>query len=496
MKYISTRNKKLTVSGSDAVLSALAEGGGLFVPSEIPQLSLDDIRAMEEFDYPERAATVMSLFFDELSYRELLDITTRAYSTFDGDAAPVLVLDEGLAVLELWHGKTHAFKDMALSVLPLLMTALKAKEGQKETCLIPVATSGDTGKAALEGFADVPGTAVIVFYPSGGVSNMQKKQMCTTEGGNVSVVGVEGNFDDAQTAVKEAMNSQSLATELAGYGCKMTGANSINWGRLAPQIAYYFSAYIDMAAGGKLEWGEKLNFCVPTGNFGNILAGWYAKQMGLPVGKLICASNDNNVLTDFINTGTYSTDREFKKTISPSMDILVSSNLERLLFELAGRDDKKINGYMTDLKTKKEYTVSAAELTALKETFVGLWADEDEDIETIDFLFDEYGYICDTHTSVAFAALMDYAEESGDKTPCVVVSTASPYKFVGTVLEAIGEKVPADDLKALRALEEATALPLPESLSSIIKKPDRFNSSIKTGEVQSAIKSFAQSLVK
>lgn len=476
------------------MLSALAEGGGLFVPSEIPHMTMDGIRAMEGMDYPERAAKVMSLFFDELSYSELLDITNAAYSTFDGDAAPVIVIDEGLAVLELWHGKTHAFKDMALSVLPRLMTALKAKTGQKDVCLIPVATSGDTGKAALEGFSDVDGTAVIVFYPAGGVSNMQKKQMCTTEGGNVFVVGIEGNFDDAQTAVKSAMCSSALAGKLKDIGYKMTGANSLNWGRLAPQIAYYFSAYVDMAAGGQIAWGDKLNFSVPTGNFGNILAGYYAKRMGLPIGRLICASNDNNVLTDFINSGTYSVKREFKKTVSPSMDILVSSNLERLLFELAGRDDKKINGYMSDLKTKKEYTVSGGELKALQEDFTGLWADEAEDIETIDFLFDEYGYICDTHTGVAFAALFDYVEETGDGTPCVVVSTASPFKFVNTVLEAIGEDVPADDLKALRALEEVTALPLPDSLADIIKKPDRFKSVIKADGIEDAIYSFAKSM--
>lgn len=496
MKYISTRNKDLIVSGSTAVLSALAEGGGLFVPSVIPSVTMDEIKAMEDMDYAERAALVMSLYFDELSYDAFLDITNRAYSTFDGDAAPVLVLDEGMAVLELWHGKTHAFKDMALSVLPRLLTALKNKTGQQETCLIPVATSGDTGKAALEGFADVPGTAVIVFYPSGGVSSMQQKQMCTTEGGNVCVVGVDGNFDDAQTAVKEAMISKPLTEKLGKLGFKMTGANSINWGRLAPQIAYYFSAYVDMASGGKITWGDKLNFCVPTGNFGNILAGYYAKRMGLPVGKLICASNDNNVLTDFINTGTYSVKRDFKKTISPSMDILVSSNLERLLFELAGRNDKAVAGYMSDLKTKKEYSIPKSELDELQKTFVGLWADEDEDIETISFMFDEYGYICDTHTGVAFAALMDYTDDTNDKTPCVVVSTASPYKFVQTVLGAIGEKVPGDDLAALLALEDATALPLPESLPEITKKGNRFTENIRADGVNDAVLGFAESMVK
>ena len=491
MKYISTRNSKNEVSGHEAVLSGLAADGGLFVPAEIPRLSLSQIRSMEELDYPERAAIIMRLYFDELSETEIADITSRAYSTFDGDAAPVLMLDEGLAALELWHGKTHAFKDMALSVLPLLMTALKEKAGQKETCIIPVATSGDTGKAALEGFSDVDGTAVIVFYPDGGVSPLQQKQMCTTEGGNVSVVGVKGNFDDAQTAVKEAMNSPELAKKLTALGCKMTGANSINWGRLAPQIAYYFSAYVDMASGGKIGWGDELNFCVPTGNFGNILAGYYAKRMGLPVGKLICASNDNNVLTEFIDTGKYTTKREFKKTISPSMDILVSSNLERLLFELCGRDSEKIKSYMSGLKSKKEYKISESETDALRETFIGRWVSEDEDVEMIDYLFDEYGYICDTHTGVAFAAYFNYAENTGDKTPCVIVSTASPFKFVKTVLGAIGEKVPEDDYKALRALEDITALPLPESLSEITKKQSRFSGCITAAEVADAVEKFA-----
>lgn len=320
--------------------------------------------------------------------------------------------------------------------------------------------------------------------------------MCTTVGSNVSVVGVRGNFDDAQTAVKAAFGSAELARKMTALGCKMTGANSINWGRLAPQIAYYFSAYADMASGGRIQWGDKLDFCVPTGNFGNILAAYYAKRMGLPVGKLICASNDNNVLTDFIRTGTYSTHRQFKKTISPSMDILVSSNLERLLFELCGRRDDIIKGYMTSLATDKQYTISDDEKKELDDTFVGYWASEDRDREAIEELFDEDGYICDTHTGVAFAALADYRDETKTATPCVVVSTASPFKFVKTVLDAIGEDVPEGDVAALRALENATALPLPESLVRAATAEERFKEVIAPEAVSAAVESFAQKMSK
>lgn len=493
MKYISTRNKNIIVDGSEAVLSALASDGGLYVPSEIPNISLDEIKQMAELDYAERSAKVMSYYFTELSYEQLLEITTGAYETFDGDPAPLVMLNRKLALLELWHGKTHAFKDMALSVLPRLMTKLKSEIGQSEVCFLPVATSGDTGKAALEGFANVPGTAVIVFYPDSGVSSVQKKQMCTTKADNVNVVGIKGNFDDAQTAVKNAMNNADVISALADCGCKVTGANSINWGRLAPQIAYYFSSYVDMCDGEIIEWGDKIDFCVPTGNFGNILAGYYAKQMGLPIRKLICASNDNNVLTDFINNGVYSIkDREFKKTISPSMDILISSNLERLLFELAGRDDMLIKEYMASLRSDKEYSIGAMELNRLQETFVGIWASEEEDKEIIEYMFDEYGYICDTHTGVALSAYHRYEAENNP--PCVVVSTASPYKFTSDVLVSLGEQVPNSDLKAIAKLEEITALPAPESLTSIMNEESIFTDVCEVSEVFDVIQAFAKNV--
>lgn len=494
MKYISTRNDKLTVSGSTAVLTGLAPDGGLYVPQSFPSVSIEEIEAMTELGYEERSAKIMSLFFDELSYNELLDITRRAYSAFDGDPAPLVKLDGGLYVLELWHGKTHAFKDMALSVLPLLMTALKAKAGQKETCLIPVATSGDTGKAALEGFSGVEGTGVIVFYPDGGVSHTQRRQMVTTLGDNVSVVAVKGNFDDAQTAVKRAFGDEALRSKLASLGCKMTGANSINLGRLAPQVAYYFSAYADLLGAGQINAGEKVDFCVPTGNFGNILAGYYAMRMGLPVGTLVCASNDNNVLTDFLDSGVYSLDREFIKTTSPSMDILVSSNLERLLFEFAGRDSSVVSGWMKELKEKGSYDIGKERLENIRKIFYGGYARQSDYAETLAEVYDEYGYLADPHTAVAFDVCGQYTDGCTEDRPVVVVSTASPVKFASTVLASLGESVPDDDVSALRKMEELTAFPVPESVYALFGMKERFGKVIDIADVDATVEEFARSL--
>ncbi len=494
MKYISTRNPAAAVSGSAAVLSGLAPDGGLYVPESFPSVSMSEIEAMTGLDYPERSARIMSLFFDELTYDELLSITRRAYSTFDGDPAPLVKLDAGLYVLELWHGRTHAFKDMALSVLPLLMTALKAKAGQRETCLIPVATSGDTGKAALEGFSGVDGTGVVVFYPDGGVSHTQRKQMVTTLGDNVSVIAVRGNFDDAQTAVKRAFGDAKLTDDLKALGCKMTGANSINLGRLAPQVAYYFSAYADLLAGGQIKAGDKVDFCVPTGNFGNILAGYYAYRMGLPVGMLICASNDNNVLSDFLATGVYSLDREFIKTTSPSMDILVSSNLERLLFEFAGRDGELISEWMKQLRENGSYDVGEERLGEIRKKFWGGYALQSDYAETLAEIYDEYGYLCDPHTAVAFDVCAGYADGCAENAPTVVLSTASPVKFAPAVLAALGESVPDDDVKALRKMEELTAFPVPESVYALFGMKERFHDVIDPSEVSAAVEDFAKKL--
>lgn len=466
MDFISTRNARRVVSGAEAVVKGLSDEGGLFVPAFFPSVSQNEFDDMLDMSYPERAAFIIGKYLPELADR-LKDFTRKAYSRFDGDPAPLVKLDDGLFVLELWHGPTHAFKDIALTLLPYLLTGSKIKLGEKERTLILVATSGDTGKAALEGFRDVEGTDIIVFYPCDGVSKLQKLQMMTQAGNNVYVAGIRGNFDDAQTAVKRIFTDKNIAERLEKAGYRLSSANSINFGRLVPQIAYYFSSYLDMVNAGEIKAGDKVNFCVPSGNFGNILAGYYAKRMGLPVGKLICASNKNNVLTDFINGGTYSADREFYKTASPSMDILVSSNLERLVFELSGRDDKLTAARMDSLKKEGAYSVSDKELKALKEEFYADWSDEKEVAETLADYFDEFGYIADTHTSVALSVYDKFVRDTGDANKTVVVSTASPYKFVSDVLKALDETPAPDELKAMKQLEELTALPLPDSLAEL-----------------------------
>lgn len=482
MYYISTRNKGARVTGPQAVVAGLAPDGGLYVPETFPEVGEADMRAMADMSYPERAAFIVGLYLPELK-DVLLPSAEKAYGRFEDDPAPVVQVDEDTYFLELWHGPTHAFKDMALTLLPYLLTESKRYLGDKEGTLILVATSGDTGKAALEGFRDVPGTEVTVFYPSDGVSAMQKLQMMTQTGGNVRVAAIRGNFDDAQTAVKNAFASPELSAALKKRGLAFSSANSINWGRLVPQIAYYFSAYLDIVNAGKMKMGDKLNFAVPTGNFGNILAAYYASRMGLPVGRLICASNRNNVLTDFFRGGEYDSRREFYKTMSPSMDILVSSNLERLLFEISGRDDALTAQRMRALKETGTYTVTARERAALSELFWAGYADEETSAEALGNLFEEYGYIADPHTSVAAAVFDGYVSETGDDTPTVIVSTASPYKFARDVLKCLGETVPDDDFKALKKLEDVTALPVPDSLSSLQTAPRRFTAVIDKTEI-------------
>ncbi len=470
MQYISTRNKKNKVSGTEAVVKGLSDEGGLFVPEEFPRLALEEIENLCELDYPSRSAEIIGKFMPEL--KEKLDsFTEKAYSRFDGDAAPLVKIDDNLYILELWHGPTHAFKDIALTLLPYLMTGSKEQLGHKEKTLILVATSGDTGKAALEGFKDVDGTDVIVFYPQDGVSQMQKLQMTTTTGGNVKVFGINGNFDDAQTAVKKIFTDKETADIIAKYGYNLSSANSINWGRLVPQIAYYFSSYCDMLSGGQIKLGDKVNFCVPSGNFGNILAGYYAKQMGLPVNMLICASNRNNVLTDFISGGEYSVKREFYKTTSPSMDILISSNLERLLFELSGRNDALIAERMEKLKSDGIYSITESELAEMQKSFYAGCAEEDTVFNTVGEYFDEYGYVLDTHTSVAASVYAEYVAATGDETPTVIVSTASPYKFVDDVLAALGEKAGKTTQASLKKLEDLSAMPIPETLGGLFSMP-------------------------
>ena len=492
MKFISTRDITVDVKGSEAIVKGLSNDGGLFVPQSFPAVSQEDIEAFTEMEYAERAAFVINKFVPEIGYETLLDSANKAYSKFDGEPAPVVKLDENLFVMELWHGPTHAFKDIALTLLPYLMTSSKKLIGADERTLILVATSGDTGKAALEGFKDVEGTDIIVLYPEEGVSDLQKLQMMTQKGNNVKVCAIKGNFDDAQTAVKKIFTDKEMAEKLLENGVKLSSANSINWGRLVPQITYYFSAYADLLASGEIERGEEVNFCVPSGNFGNILAGYYAKRMGLPVNKLICASNKNNVLTDFLNKGEYDINREFYKTTSPSMDILISSNLERLVFELSGRDDKVTATRMAQLKTEKTYSITNDELAQLKKDFYAGCAGEDEVADTLGRYFDEYGYIADTHTSVGLYVYEQFVASTDDEHKTVVLSTASPYKFVNDVLVAIGEKPEKDEMKALEKLENVTALPLPDSLEELPSLKKLHTDSVNKEEVPAVVLAYVK----
>ncbi len=478
MRYTSTRDPAVSATAAQAVNNGISRDGGLYVPVELPKA---DYRDMFDCTYPERAQKILDAFFDF----DVSDIAERAYATFDGDAAPTVKIDDGLYVLELWHGRTHAFKDMALSVLPHLLTAAKKQEGDARKTLILVATSGDTGKAALEGFKDVDGTAVCVFYPTDGVSRVQKLAMMTQDGSNVNSVGIVGNFDDAQNAVKLAFGDVGLISALEANNTVMSSANSINVGRLVPQIAYYFSAYCDLVTCGEIDDGGKVDFVVPTGNFGNILAGYYAREMGVPIGKLVCASNRNNVLTDFIATGKYDINREFFRTTSPSMDILVSSNLERLLFETSGRDAALTKQRMDALKAVGEYTVSKAEHKKITDIFDCGYADDADCRDAIEHMFDEYGYLIDTHTAAAYAV----ARKRKSKNPTVVVSTANPYKFAPTVLGALGEEVGGEvTLKTLELLCDLTAMEIPPSLGELFGKKVRFDEVIDKSEIIEYIK--------
>ena len=488
MKYISTRNASLSVSGSEAILMGISPEGGLFVPESFPQVSLDKISEMGQMTYAERSAYVMSLYLDEFTYDELLEIANRAYSRFDDeDACPLTKIDEGMYILELWHGPTYAFKDVALTVLPQLISACRVKRGETDKTLVLVATSGDTGKAALEGFKDVDGTEIMVFYPDEGVAHMQKLQMVTTGGENTYVAGIKGNFDDAQTAVKKIFTDDGVRAELKKGGYVMSSANSINWGRLLPQITYYFSAYADLLSSEEIAAGDKVNFVVPTGNFGDILAGYYAMRMGLPVGKLLCASNINNVLTDFFETGEYDATRDFHKTISPSMDILISSNLERLLFEMADRNDKTVAALMTSLKETGKYAVDPLLIKKKIGEFVVGFADEDETMETMYNTFDEYGYVVDPHTSVAIAVYNDYFTYSGDQTPSVILSTASPYKFAQDVYEAVGESRVDDPFKAVKKLHFLTGMEVPEGITRLETAEPRFTDVLSGEEIKQKV---------
>lgn len=479
MRFISTRGGE-KVTGAEAIVKGLSANGGLFVPEKFPAVSAEEMDEMIAMSYPERAAKVLYKFLDDYDEKELLSACEAAYAKFEGDdPAPLVKIKDGVYILELFHGPTCAFKDMALTVLPYLLRKGCDICGVKEQILVLVATSGDTGKAALEGFKDADGIKIMVFYPDDGVSSMQKLQMCTQEGGNVNVVAVKGNFDDCQTAVKTIFNSAEDAAALKEHGTLLSSANSINFGRLAPQIAYYFSAYLDLISSEQIEMGQEIDFCVPTGNFGNILAAYYAKRMGLPVRRLHCASNMNNVLTDFLAKGRYDVHREFYKTMSPSMDILVSSNLERLLFEVSGRDYKLTAERMKKLKEEGVYEITAEERAAIAEIFDGGFADEDEVVETVYDLFCDTGYTMDTHTGCAMKVANDWANKNKkDTTKMVVVSTASPYKFPQDVLYAVTGNDVRDSFKGIKRLHAATAMAVPKSLATLRDKPVRFKTTV------------------
>ncbi len=476
MKFQSTRNKNLRLDSAETILKGLSDDGGLFVPVEIPVLGKGELSALAKLDYCERAKHIFAKFMTDFSEEELFECAEKAYiGRFEDDTqTPIVKLGENVYMLELWHGPTCAFKDMALQILPHFLVKSAEKSGDGKKTVILTATSGDTGKAALEGFCDVDGTEIIVFYPKDGVSKIQQLQMQTQSGKNVCVCGVVGNFDDTQTAVKKIFTDENIRAELAGKGKRFSSANSINVGRLLPQIVYYISAYADLIADGEIEEGETVNVCVPTGNFGNILAAYYAKRMGVPFGKLICASNANNVLTDFLSTGVYSTNREFYLTESPSMDILVSSNLERLLFELSGKDDGCVSTLMDSLREHGEYCVPDEILEKIKAVFEAGYTDDFGAENRIKMLFDKYSYLCDTHTAVAAEVYEQYRTRTGDNTKTIIASTASPYKFPRAVLKAISGKIIEDDFEAAKEIECISGLAMPKQLCELSEKEPRF----------------------
>ncbi|MBM6869608.1 threonine synthase [Pseudoflavonifractor phocaeensis] len=481
MYYVSTRDKSNRRMAAEAIAQGLAADGGLYTPEVFPKLSHNALQSMKDMSYQQRAVYIMNAFLDDYSAAELTAFAKRAYGDGKFDAkevAPVRQVDQNTYALELWHGPTCAFKDMALQILPHLLTAALKKNAESRTACILTATSGDTGKAALEGFRDVAQTRILVFYPQDGVSQVQKLQMLTQEGENVGVCAVEGNFDDAQTGVKKIFSDPKLRQALDERGYFFSSANSINWGRVLPQIVYYVSAYCDLLRDEKIQPGDTVNVCVPTGNFGDILAGYYAKKMGVPLGRLICASNKNKVLTDFIRTGIYDRDREFYTTISPSMDILISSNLERMLFEFSGCNDAEVRSYMDQLANQGRYEVSDAVKARFADQFSAGFCDDEDTRKTIAKLWSGEHYLADPHTAVAFHVLEEYRKTTQDERPAIVVSTASPFKFSSDVLEAIGVKDPAEGLEAVEQLSEKTGIAPPHSLAALRHRKVRFGQAI------------------
>lgn len=487
MEYVSTRDKSRKVSAAYAIANGIAPDGGLYCPTEFPRLSHEDWKALCDMDYKGRSAFVLGKFLTDFTAEELKSFADAAYADekFGGkNTAPMVKLADGKYMLELWHGPTCAFKDMALQMLPHLLTASLKKTGENRTACILVATSGDTGKAALDGFADVDGTKIMVYYPVDGVSPMQKLQMTTQAGKNVEVVAIHGNFDDAQSAVKCIFIDEATRADLDKNGLMLSSANSINWGRLAPQIAYYISAYCDLIATGEIKMGDPINVCVPTGNFGNILAAYIAKQMGMPVNKFICASNRNNVLTDFFKkSGSYDKNRDFYTTTSPSMDILISSNLERLLFFVSGQNDKVVAELMGQLSTEGRYALAKDLFEKITADFDAGCCDDAQTAETIKRLFDEEHYLADTHTAVAVRVYEMYRKQTCDKTPTVIASTASPFKFCRAVIEALGGTLEQDDVTQLDVLTQLTGVAAPAPLSALAGKTPRFDRVVDKSEI-------------
>ena len=492
VKYVSTRNKEEVVTASQAVLQGLAHDGGLFVPTCIPKLD-KSLEELSEMTYQEVAYEVMKLLLTDYTKEELMHCINSAYDEkFDTEEIAPLVYADGAYYLELFHGKTIAFKDMALSILPHLMITAARKNQVKNDIVILTATSGDTGKAAMAGFADVEGTKIIVFYPKNGVSEIQERQMVTQTGDNTFVVGINGNFDQAQTGVKKMFNDAALAKELDGAGYQFSSANSINIGRLVPQIVYYVYAYTRLLKEEKIASGEKINVTVPTGNFGNILAAYYGKKMGLPIDKLICASNENKVLYDFFQSGCYDKNREFKLTNSPSMDILISSNLERLIYEIAGEDDAKNKAFMEALTKDGKYEITSEMKENLKD-FYGNFADEEATKAEIKRVYDDTGYVLDTHTAVASYVYNTYKKETKDDKVTVIASTASPFKFTRSVMEAIGlDDSSKTDIELTDKLSEVAKVDLPGAILEIKSAPVRHDTQCEVDEMPTVVKKFLE----
>ncbi|MDD4494255.1 MAG: threonine synthase [Eubacteriales bacterium] len=473
MKYISTRGETVPFTSAEAIKRGIAPDGGLFVPETLFNISIGDIKELVDKNYAQRAAEILTRFLDDYTQDEIEYCVNAAYNSnnFDDTAiAPVRILSDQLIIQELWHGPTSAFKYIALQIMPHLLVKAVEKSSEKDEIVILVATSGDTGKAALEGFKNVKGTRIIVFYPESGVSEVQKMQMVTQEGDNVVAIGVRGNFDDAQSGVKAIFADSDMAERLSANGFRFSSANSINWGRLVPQIAYYFSAYADLVSSNEITLGDKINFVVPTGNFGNILAAYYAQRIGLPINKLICASNENNVLTEFIITGHYNRNRRFTATISPSMDILISSNLERLLFEVTDHNAEKVSAWMKELKEEGSYSVDADTHERVKSLFWSNYSTENETLETIKSVYDQFNYVIDTHTAVGIDVYDKYVISTGDLTKTVAVSTASPFKFNKSVAGAILGKEMAEkynEFELLDILANKCNLTVPSGLRNL-----------------------------